>query len=131
MNCWNCGHAVAENALFCGHCEADMAQAPSTEAMAAVMKVLAQMPPDALGELGEAMAASASGEEFANRIMVGPCPSCGSEHTGDCDADPEINEIRVGRCYECGQFWCCECGNALTRKLLYCACWDEDEDEEL
>ncbi len=85
------------------------------------------MPPEVLAELGEAMRQSAGAEEFANRILVGPCPNCGSEQTGDCEADPEINDLLVGRCYECGQLWCTECGNALTRKNLQCDCWDGAE----
>jgi hypothetical protein len=84
------------------------------------------MPPETLAELGEAMNDSASAEEFANRIMVGPCPSCGSEQTANCEEDPEINEPLVGRCYDCGQLWCTECGKALERKAFQCACWDED-----
>ena len=127
MRCWNCGHPVSKQARVCGHCEADLTEAPSAEEEAAVRELLGQMPADVLAELNEAMSESASAEEFANRIMVGPCPSCGSDQTGDCDADPEINELLVGRCYECGQLWCTECGKALTRKRLHCDCWDEAE----
>jgi hypothetical protein len=127
MRCWNCGHAVSKKARVCGHCEADLREAPSAEEEAAVMELLEQMPPDVLAELGEAMSKSTSAGEFANRIMVGPCPSCGSEQTGDCEADPEINELLAGRCYECGHLWCTECGNGLTRKRLRCDCWDEAE----
>src|SRR5262245_61279599 len=127
MRCWNCGRAMPEKALLCGHCEADLAEAPIAEEAAAVMELLEQMPPGALAELAEAMRGSASAMEFANRIMVGRCPTCGSEQTGDCEADPEINELLVGRCYECGQLWCTECGKALTRKSLHCDCWDEAE----
>ena len=127
MRCWNCGHAVPQKARVCGHCEADLTEAPSNEEAAAVMELLEEMPPEVLAELGEAMRESASALEFANRIMVGSCPSCGSERTGDCDADPEINEILVGRCYECGQLWCTECGDALMRERLYCNCWDAAE----
>ena len=127
MRCWNCGRAVPKKARVCGHCEADLTEAPSADAVAAVMELLEQMPPEVLAELGEAMSQSPSAMEFANRIMVGSCPSCGSERTGDCDADPEINEILAGRCYECGHLWCTECGNALTRERLYCDCWDAAE----
>ena len=129
MRCWNCGRAVSKKARVCGHCEADLTEAPSPEEEAAVMELLEQMPLDVLAELGKAMSKSASAEEFANLIMVGPCPSCGSEHTGDCEADPDINELLVGRCYECGHLWCTECGNALTRNRFHCDCWDEDEYE--
>ncbi len=127
MRCWNCGYRVSKKARVCGHCEADLTEAPSPEEEAAVVDFLEQMPPELLAELGEMMRQSASAEEFANRIMVGPCPSCGSDQTGDCEADPEINGLLVGRCYECGQLWCTECGNALTRKNPQCDCWDEAE----
>jgi len=127
MRCWNCGHKVPKKARVCGKCEADLTQAPSAQEAAAVMDLLEQMPADVLAELGEAMSKSATAEDFANLIMVGPCPSCGSQQTGECDADPEINELLVGRCYECGQMWCTECGNKLTRTNFHCDCWNEPE----
>jgi hypothetical protein len=96
MRCWNCGRKVTKRAKICGHCEADCTEAPSAEEAAVVMELLEQMPPEVLAELGEAMSKSGSAEGFANLIMVGPCPSCGSEQSGDCDADPEINELLAG-----------------------------------
>ncbi len=125
MRCWNCGHKVPRKARVCGHCEADLSEAPTAEEEAVVMELLEQMPADILAELGKAMSESSTAEGFADRIMVGPCPSCGSDQTGDCDADAEINQLLVGRCYECGQLWCTECGNPLTEKNLHCDCWDE------
>jgi hypothetical protein len=127
MRCWNCGHEVPEKARVCGRCEADLTEAPTAEEADAVIELLEQMPPDVLAELGDAMSKSTSAEKFANLIMVGPCPTCGSEQTSDCDADPEINELFVGRCYECGHLWCTDCGDALTRKQPHCDCWDEGE----
>jgi hypothetical protein len=128
MRCWNCGNVVSKKARVCKHCEADLTEAPSAEEAAAVMELLAEMPPEALAQLGEAIRESSSAEEFANRIMVGSCPSCGSDQTGDCDADPEINELLVGRCFECGHLWCTECGKAIARVRLHCDCWDADEE---
>ncbi len=125
MRCWNCSHEVSEKARVCVHCEADLSEAPSADEVAAVMELLEQMPAEVLAELGEAMSQSASAVEFANRILVGPCPSCGSDQTGDCEADPEIHQILVGRCDECGELWCTECGNALTHERPYCECWDD------
>jgi hypothetical protein len=127
MRCWNCGHKVLRKAKVCAHCEADLSEAPSREEEAVVSELLQQMPPDVLAELGEAMRESSSAEEFANRIMVGSCPACASDQTGDCDADPEINDLLVGRCYECGQLWCTECDKLLTRNNPHCDCLDEDE----
>ncbi len=128
MRCWNCGRKVTRKAKVCGHCEADLTEVPSAEEQAAVMELLEQMPPDVLAELSKAMSESASAEEFANRILVGPCPSCGCDQTGDCEGDPEIGELLVGRCYECGHLWCTECGSALTRKSFHCACCDEADE---
>jgi hypothetical protein len=127
MRCWNCGHKVTRKARVCGHCEADLSEAPSAQDAAAVMELLEQMPADILAQLGEAMNKSASALDFANLIMVGPCPTCGSEKTGDCDADPEIDDLLVGRCYECGQLWCTECGKELTQDHPHCDCLDEAE----
>jgi hypothetical protein len=127
MRCWNCGRAVSEKARVCGRCEADLTEAPSAEEEAAVRELLEQLPPEVLAELGQAMSESDSAVEFANRIMVGPCPSCGSEQTGDCEADPNVSELLVGRCYECGHVWCSECGNSLTQKKLHYECWDDAE----
>jgi hypothetical protein len=127
LRCWNCGHKVPRKARVCGHCEADLSQSPSIEEAAAAMELLEQMPADILAELGEAMSKSSSAEDFANFIMVGPCPTCRSEKTGDYDADPEINELLIGRCYECGQLCCTKCGKKLRRERPRCECWDEDE----
>jgi hypothetical protein len=127
MRCWNCGRKVTKKAKVCWHCEADLTEQPSAEEESAVMEFLKQMPADVLAELSNAMSDSATAEEFANRILVGSCPSCGSEQTGDCGADPEINELLVGRCYECGHLWCTECGKTLTRDKVYCDCWDEEQ----
>jgi hypothetical protein len=127
MRCWNCGRKVSKKVRFCGHCEADLSEAPTTEDEAAVGELLEQMPPDVLAELRDAMRESPSATEFANLIMVGPCPVCGSKQTSDCEADPEIGELLTGRCYECGHLWCTECGKTLTRKKPQCECWDEDE----
>jgi hypothetical protein len=127
MRCWNCGHKVRKKARVCGHCEADLTKAPTPEEEAAVIELLEQMPPDVLAQMVATVSESDSAEEFANRIMVGECPSCGSDQTGDCDADPEIDNILVGRCYQCGQLWCTECGNTLKPNNLHCDCWDEAE----
>ena len=127
MRCWNCGHKVRRKAQVCGHCEADLTEAPTPEEEAAVLELLEQMPPDVLAQMVATMSESDGAEEFANLIMVGECPNCGTDQTGDCDADPEIDNILVGRCYQCGQLWCTECGNTLKSNNLRCDCWNEAE----
>jgi hypothetical protein len=127
MRCWNCNRPVAKEAKVCAHCEADLTEAPSSEERAAALGLLEQLPPEILAELDETFRASTTAEDFVNRIMVGPCPHCHSDQTSHCEDDPEINELLVGRCYECGQLWCTECGQLLEPKTPRCPCWEEEE----
>ena len=127
MRCWNCNRPVAENAKVCAFCEADVTDTPTPEEMAAALELLQGMPPEVLEEMRETFRASDTAEDFANRIMVGPCPRCQSDQTGHCEDDPEINDLLVGRCYECGQLWCTECEKLLEQKAPQCSCWDEED----
>ncbi len=127
MRCWNCGKKIPDKAKVCKFCEAAVETEPTEEEKEAVRDILGQMPPEALDELRTAIEGSDTAEEFADRIFVGDCPKCGSEETGNCEADPEIGELLVGRCYQCGQLWCTECGQLLERNSPLCPCWEEDE----
>ena len=103
MRCWNCDKKIPDNATVCGFCEAAVEGEPTEEEKDVVRDLLKQMPPEAMNELRAAFEGSETAEEFADRIFVGDCPKCGSEETGNCEGDPEIGELLVGRCYECGQ----------------------------
>jgi hypothetical protein len=127
MRCWNCGKKIPDKAQVCRYCEAAVEAEPSDEEKELARDVLGQMPPDALDELREAFAHSGTAEEFADRIFVGDCPKCGSQDTGNCEADPEIEDLLVGRCYHCGQLWCTECRKLLSRDAPSCPCLDDDE----
>jgi hypothetical protein len=127
MRCWNCGKKIPDTAGGCRFCEAAVQDEPTESDKDLVRDLLGQMPPEALKELEEAFENSGTAEDFADRIFVGDCPKCGSEDTGNCDADPEIEELLVGRCYQCGQLWCTECGRLLDRNTPSCECWEEDE----
>jgi len=48
--------------------------------------------------------------EFLRQVMVGACPKCGSENTDDCENDLVIDDITIGHCFDCGTYWCLECG---------------------
>ena len=126
MQCLNCGRKIRKKAKVCEFCEAPVEAAPSEDEKEVVRDLLGQMPPEALDELQAAFEGSGTAEEFADRIFVGDCPKCGSEDTGNCEADPEIGELLVGRCYQCGQLWCTECRRLLSRKTPSCECWAED-----
>ncbi len=120
MRCWNCHREVPEDAKACQFCEADMEEAPPREEMEVIGEMLDQMPPEVVEEIAEAFQGSPTAEDFVNRIMVGDCPRCGSSNTGDCDKDPDIADIGVGRCYECGQMWCLDCGRLFRRSQMRC-----------
>ena len=101
---------------------------PSEEEQAAAESALGAMSPDLFSELRVAFDKSASGEDFVNRIMVGDCPQCGCSKTGDCENDPEIDDPCVGRCFECGQLWCLDCGQFLKDAQSTehdCPAWEE------
>lgn len=135
MNCWSCQKEIPNNADFCPHCEAEVIAEPSVEERAAAANVLGAMSPDLISELRDAFDKSDSGEDFVNRIMVGDCPQCGCSKTGDCESDPEIDDPCVGRCFECGQLWCLECGEYFKDAQSTehdCPAWEEmdfDDDD--
>lgn len=125
MRCWNCGKSVPDMAKVCQFCEAVIEPEPTEEEKRLVGDLLERLPPGAMEELQAAFEQSETAEDFANRIMVGECPQCGSTETDHCENDPEIGEILVGRCFQCGQLWCTECGRLLERTSPFCDCWDE------
>jgi hypothetical protein len=65
---------------------------------------------------------------FVSRIMVGPCPRCGSQNTHDCFYDEEeyhpdfgecplikaIDDPIVGHCEECDSVFCIECTKVIS-----------------
>lgn len=114
MLCWSCQKEMPDAAEFCPHCEAKVIDEPTEEEQATVLEVLADMPSDVVDQLRETFVKSISAEDFVNQIMVGDCPKCGSESTGDCEADPDIEHIGIGRCFECGQLWCPFCAELFT-----------------
>jgi hypothetical protein len=127
MRCWNCNKVLAAEAKVCAHCEAPVLPEPSEDEMAAAQMVLEQLPPEQVAQLLETMSESETAEDFVNQIFVGNCPKCNSANTGDCENDPEINDLLVGRCYDCGQLFCTECSKLLDAKAPTCDCWDDDE----
>jgi hypothetical protein len=130
MRCFNCNREIPDTAKICGHCEAPVMEAPTAEEMEAARALLEQLPPDVAAELEQTVRDSATADDFINRIFVGDCPKCDSTNTGNCEDDPEIAELLVGRCYECGQLWCTECLQLLEAKAPFCECWDEEEPTE-
>ena len=130
MRCLNCGKEIPETAQACQFCEAAVEPEPTAEEKDAVRELLDGMPPEAVDELRAIMEGSETAEEFADRIFIGDCPKCGSSETGNCENDPEIDCLLVGRCYQCGQLWCSECRRLLEQTSPVCECWAEEDEEE-
>jgi hypothetical protein len=130
MRCLNCKREIPNTAKICMHCEAPVMEGPTEDELAAARDLLEQLPPDVFADLQRTVNDSATAEEFVNSIFVGDCPKCHSTSTGDCENDPEIGELLVGRCYDCGQLWCTECLALLTPEAPACPCWDEDLPDE-
>ncbi len=120
MLCWSCGKKIPDTAKRCQYCEAAAEPEPSEEEIRAVEGLLGEMSPDVMSELQAAFSESESGEDFVNRIMVGQCPGCGSANTSDCGDDPEIDDVDIGRCVDCGQMWCLLCGHPMQKGELEC-----------
>jgi len=74
----------------------------------------------ALEALVDAAERTESPEEFADAVLIGPCPSCGFEQTRNAEQDPDIQDLTVGVCPKCGHLWCSECGTPLTRAAPEC-----------
>ena len=84
-----------------------------------------------MSEIEKLISQSDSGEDFVNRVMIGDCPECGSSKTGDCEHDPDIEDVTVGRCYDCGRLWCTICGGPYDPKedgCLMCQMMEDDEE---
>ncbi|HEV3118977.1 MAG TPA: hypothetical protein VGY58_18130 [Gemmataceae bacterium] len=127
MRCLNCNREISETAKICAHCEASVMEEPTAEEMEAARALLEQLTPEAAAELQQVFLDSDTADEFVDRIFVGNCPKCDSENTGNCENDPEIDNLLVGRCYDCGQLFCTECCRLLDSKALVCDCLDDED----
>lgn len=128
MRCRNCGKEISDTAKACEYCEAiTMTKAEQKESGNRALEVFEQFPTDVQEALHQAALNKSNAEDYSNHILVGECPKCASPNTGDCQDDPEIEDICVGRCYACGHLWCTECRKALTLAALSCPCVDDIE----
>ncbi len=120
MQCFNCRKDIPDDAKACKFCEAPVEDPPTDEEMELVAGLLDSMDPELQSAIRAAATNSATAEEFANRMMIGDCPTCASDDVGDCGEDPEIEHPCLGRCYECGQLWCLDCGELLDPGAVEC-----------
>ncbi|MGM0485548.1 MAG: hypothetical protein ACQESR_02175 [Planctomycetota bacterium] len=129
MLCWSCGKEIADGAVRCSHCEAEVTALPSDSEIETARQFLENMDPELRFEMLRVFETSKSGEEFVNRIMVGECPKCGSDKTGDCENDPDIEDVSMGRCFECGYVWCTVCDTPYMPGQDRCETCEELDDE--
>lgn len=131
--CWSCDRKLPQYAVRCMHCEAKVEDAPGPEEAEMLMEFLGDMDPSLMDEIRRMAMESESGDDFVNRLMVGPCPTCDSDDTGDCENDPEIDDPCIGRCFECSQLFCCDCDELFidTKEAVghNCPMWDDEEEE--
>ncbi len=130
MLCWSCGKELPEDATRCSYCEADIVSLPNEHEMTAAREFLASMDPDLMSELHEMFESSENGEEFINRLMVGECPACDSDKTGNCEHDPDVDDITIGRCFDCGYMWCTICGTQYEPGQATCETCDAEDNED-
>ena len=130
MNCWSCQKEIPDGAARCPHCEAQVEAEPTSGEISTVWKALAGMGPELISELRDTFEKSESGEDFVNRVMIDECPKCGSLKTGDCENDPDIDDVCVARCFACGQLWCPDCGELFKDDGSVthdCPAWEDME----
>jgi hypothetical protein len=129
MKCSICGKPIPEGSDVCSFCHMPDDTELTAEDLAIAEQLFKEMTPEMLDELQTAFQQSNSAEEFANRVLVGPCPKCGSEKTWHCGEDPEIDDISVGRCQQCGHLWCTLCDKPLDKSSPICEACDQEWEE--
>ena len=122
MKCPNCLEELPENAKICRRCETDVREytPPSKESLDAITDFMAELPVEQKEEVVRLTKESKTAEEFADALLVGKCPSCGSSNVGGCENDPDYMDIFLGRCFGCGAVWCTECQHVLHENEDHC-----------
>ena len=120
MLCWSCRKEIADDAKMCKYCEAEVEPEPTDDEIATVKDMMADMGPEVIRDLQAVFNESETGEDFVRSIMVGDCPNCGSTSTRDCENDPDIDDICVSKCLDCGALWCPECGEQFAKGQTQC-----------
>jgi hypothetical protein len=128
--CWSCDQKLPKDAVRCLHCEAKVEDAPQPEDAAMLMELLGDMDPALMNEMRQMAMECETGDDFINRLMIGECPKCESDNTGNCENDPEIEDPCVGRCFDCGQLFCCDCEEQFVDQKVAvahdCPMWQDD-----
>lgn len=119
MKCWNCQKEIPDEAKSCSYCERRQDREPvDPEAFKEALKSINTAEPGFVDQLRAIAERYETAEDFANAILSGDCPACGSEETETCEDVLGIENIMVGRCVECGKIFCTECGQAFENDVV-------------
>lgn len=122
MKCANCRKRIPSDVTSCPHCNRPVIPPLSQQAHDEVRHIFERMPSEVRDNLMSAFFRSQMRDEFIAQVMVGPCPKCNSDATHDCEHDPDVLDICVGRCKSCGQLWCLECRRLFALGQRICVC---------
>ena len=127
MNCWNCGYPIETGSKVCRRCESDQTEHEDIdpEALQDAAANLESIAPGTLESLRELASKHDTTEDLVNAVFVGECPQCNSTKVGDCDDDPDYSNPFLGRCFNCGNVWCTECGYTLKKDEKQCPAEEE------
>jgi len=95
----------------------------SEEEEKAVEEACKLLSPEDLQSLFEEAKEAAPLDDFLNSVFVGDCPRCGSNKTMDGEGVPDLDDITVGLCRECGCMWCLECEQIFEKNQKGCRHW--------
>ena len=97
MKCWNCGYEVQPNTQVCRRCEADQREHKESDptVLNETISVVENQNPGLLESLRSVAERHGTAEDFVNAIFLGPCPECESEKVGDCEHDPDYENLNL------------------------------------
>ena len=69
---------------------------------------------------------SADHNIFVSVAMNKACPECNSQNAYDCLNNPLIEDSTIGHCFDCGIYWCLECGYIFesVEERMECPHWE-------
>ncbi len=122
---------IAHNCLHCGRKLRDLTEEEAAQMGNSLKEVLAHIKSsdptgNAMSQLAESLLKHKDDPAgFADAVMVGACPACGSEVVSDCKSEKKYNnDTTIGQCFNCGQVWCLECLSLFKKGQNVCGHWE-------
>lgn len=119
MKCSNCLREIPDGAGFCLYCEMKQREVdPNKGRIAEIMREMESISPGITQELHRDAMNFETADDFANSILSGSCPKCGSSKTETCDEVSGIEDIFVCRCIDCTTLFCADCGQVFEEDII-------------